>query len=262
MSERRFKRDREKRLVREERRRARLKRAAILGGAAFGVGAFAAPVAQATTFTVSNLTDSAPGSLRDAVDDANANSGADDVVFQSGLSGQITLTTGEVTITEALAVHGPGASVLAVSGNGNDRVFKINPYVEEAPVSIAGLTVTDGYAATNGGGINNIDADFTLSDSVITDSAAGVVDDGFGGGISTGNHQTTIERSTISGNDAYGGSYGGGIGTDGGTIVVRDSTVTGNSAAHGGGIAFYDMGEEGFAESRIERSTISGNDAS
>ena len=50
--------------------------------------------AGAATFTVTNLNNSGPGSLRQAILDANVAAGDDDIVFQSGLSGQITLTSG------------------------------------------------------------------------------------------------------------------------------------------------------------------------
>src|SRR5262245_20935295 len=68
------------------------------------------------TFTVSNLGDSGGGSLRQAVADAETNPGADTVVFQAGLSGQITLSTGEIDISESLSIQGPGANVITVSG--------------------------------------------------------------------------------------------------------------------------------------------------
>ena len=59
-------------------------------------------------FTVTNLDDEGPGSLRQAVLDANGNSGADAIDFASGLTGTIGLTGGQLTITDALAIDGPG----------------------------------------------------------------------------------------------------------------------------------------------------------
>src|SRR5262245_8509355 len=78
---------------------------------------FAGGAATAATFTVANLADSGPGSLRQAVLDANASPGADDVVFAPGVAGTITLTSGEILITDSLFIHGPGAGALTVSGN-------------------------------------------------------------------------------------------------------------------------------------------------
>ena len=81
------------------------------------LAAFAlAPGAQALTFTVNNLNDSGSGSLRQAVLDANANGGYDEIQF--AVNGTILLTSGEIVISDALTISGPGASRLTVSGNG------------------------------------------------------------------------------------------------------------------------------------------------
>jgi hypothetical protein len=55
-----------------------------------------------STFTVLNLADSGEGSLRQAVLDANALSGADNIAFANGLSGTIALTSGQLAITDGL----------------------------------------------------------------------------------------------------------------------------------------------------------------
>ena len=68
--------------------------------------------------TVTNLLDSGPGSLRDAIASTPAGGVVD---FQPGLTGTITLTTGELTIGNDLTVNGPGAGVLTVSGNQASR---------------------------------------------------------------------------------------------------------------------------------------------
>src|SRR5262245_35891316 len=62
-----------------------------------------------STFTVLNLNDSGDGSLRAAVAAANANPGADTVAFASGVHGTITLTGGELLISDSVAINGPGA---------------------------------------------------------------------------------------------------------------------------------------------------------
>src|SRR5262249_57454029 len=59
-------------------------------------------------FTVTNLADSGPGSLRQAVLDANVHPGIDVIDFAPGLQGTITLTGGQLGITGGLFVTGPG----------------------------------------------------------------------------------------------------------------------------------------------------------
>src|SRR5215203_99712 len=69
--------------------------------------------------------------LRAAIEEANANDLSDTISFSSGMSGTITLTLGQLTITNDisgpdLAITGPGGSGLTVSGNNKSRVFLIN----------------------------------------------------------------------------------------------------------------------------------------
>lgn len=105
--------------------------------------------AAAATFPVANLADSGPGSLRQAVLAANAAAGADDVTFAPGLAGTITLTSGEILISDPLVVHGPGAGVLTVSGNDQSRIFHVENSAVAAAIDVtsSGLTLTRGDSA-------------------------------------------------------------------------------------------------------------------
>src|SRR5438552_18305676 len=77
-----------------------------------------------STVTVLNNHDSGAGSLRHAI--AHAQDG-DTITFDPGLNGQtIALTSGPVAINKNLDIEGPGASLLAVSGNDANRLFKTN----------------------------------------------------------------------------------------------------------------------------------------
>src|SRR5262249_35027639 len=67
-----------------------------------------------STFTVLNLLDSGPDSLRAAVSAANAKPGADAIDF--AVTGTVGLTSGELDITDSVTINGPGASALTVSG--------------------------------------------------------------------------------------------------------------------------------------------------
>ena len=78
-----------------------------------------------STFLVTTTADNGAGSLRSALLAANAVSGADTILFSSSVHGTITLTSGELSITDDLTIAGPGADRLSVSGNDASRVFHI-----------------------------------------------------------------------------------------------------------------------------------------
>ena len=97
-----------------------------------------------STFTVTNLHDSGPGSLRAAVLAGDAHPGPDIIQFAPGLHGTILLTSGELAITDSLAINGPGALQITVSGNHASRVFDISG---RPTVALAGLTIANGSGA-------------------------------------------------------------------------------------------------------------------
>src|SRR5215216_4015108 len=69
----------------------------------------------ATTITVTNTNDSGPGSLRQALVDAND---GDTVNFDCSLQNQtIILTSAELAIDKNVTITGPGPDMLAVSGS-------------------------------------------------------------------------------------------------------------------------------------------------
>jgi hypothetical protein len=111
---------------------------AVAPGTAFGA-----------TFTVTNTDDTGAGSLRQAITDANANDDVDDIVFESGVTGTITLTSGNLAINESVNIVGPGATTLAVSGD-NEGVFYIYNGTALIDVTISGLTIQDGTAPLGG----------------------------------------------------------------------------------------------------------------
>ena len=64
--------------------------------------------------TVTNLLDAGDGSLRDQI---AAAANGDTILFDSSLRGTISLTSGELDITQNFTIQGPGAANLTVSGN-------------------------------------------------------------------------------------------------------------------------------------------------
>jgi hypothetical protein len=209
----------------------------------------------ATIIVVTNTNDSGPGSLRQALFDAND---GDTINFDSSLSGQkITLTSGELNVDKDVTISGPGANNLAVDGNAQNRVLSINP---GNTVTISGLTIENGYTdePPGGGGIFNYDSTLMVSNCTIRgNSGGGISNDGFRGSATL-----TITNCTVSGNTTS--LSGGGIanrGAEGGALLtITNSTIIGNSAGFGGGIA--NGGEiDSTAIASISNSTISGNSA-
>ena len=160
------------------------------------IGAFELTVVNQppVTFMVTNLADNGPGSLRQAILDANANVGYDIIQFASGVSGTITLTSGELDITDAVDLQGPGSGVVTVSGNNASRVFSVS-----ANATISGLTITGGNS-DYGGGIYNAYGTLTVGNSTLTGNSAIS-----GGGIYNAYGMLTVDSSTLSGNSAVGG---------------------------------------------------------
>lgn len=115
----------------------------------------AAIAGSAATFTVTNTNDSGPGSLRQAILDANATSDADVIQFDAGVFSTprtITLTSGELLIEDSnLTINGPGTELLSISGNDQSRSFRINAANVTVAVTLNNMTIKDGNAGGGGG---------------------------------------------------------------------------------------------------------------
>jgi hypothetical protein len=181
--------------------------------------------ARANIITVTNTNDSGPGSLRQAL--AVANNG--DTIDATGVSGVISLITGELLVTTSITINGSGADVLAIDANMASRVFRIFRIASGQTVTISGFTIRNGHTGTAGGGIDNENnATLTITGCTISGNAAAL-----GGGMFSGG-PLTIDSTTISENSA---GNGGGIYNDGaGMATLINSTLSGNMAAEGGGL--------------------------
>jgi hypothetical protein len=79
--------------------------------------------AEATTITVTNTNDSGPGSLRQALADAN-----DGDTINFAVTGTIGLTSSELVIDDSITISGPGPNLLDVSAGGLQfAVFHVMP---------------------------------------------------------------------------------------------------------------------------------------
>ncbi len=209
-------------------------------------------------FMVTNTKDSGEGSLRQAVMNANAIAGANTITFEGSeftdpTPDTITLTTGQLLLSDTTTIKGRGANMLTISGGNNFRVFSINSGVT---ATLNDLTIANGNAANNqGGGILN-KGNLSINTSVLrNNSAMG----GAGGGLS--NYGTLqVSQSTFDSNTA---TYGGGMANSSttGTVTIIDSTFSNNSAGYGGGITSGVNSSPIKTNMVIRNSTISGNQA-
>ena len=175
------------------------------------------------SMTVTNTNDAGPGSLRQAILNANAHPAADTITFAAGVSGTIALSTlGEPDIADNLTINGPVVQALTISGNGAVGVFQVDAGVT---ATLSDLTISGG-SATNGGGIDNAGT-LTVIGSTITNNNAS----NNGGGIENTGF-LTVTGSTIANNNA--GNNGGGI-DNSGTLTVTGSTISSNAAGNNGG---------------------------
>src|SRR6266550_1947140 len=249
----------------------------------------AALSAEAATITVINSADGGPGSLRQALVDAND---GDTINFDASVN-FIGVVSTELVVDKSVTISGPGAANLFLDNYGVNRVFHITSAVT---VSISGLTIIDGVAADRGGGILNDHSTLTVSNCTINGNqvyaggGGGIYNDGEagsasleinnssviyngsndrGGGIYnngvSGSATLTINNSIVSGNVV--GSAGGGIYNDGyqgsATLTITNSTLSDNSAVSAGsnGGAIVNNGLDGSATLTVTNSTVSGNSA-
>jgi predicted outer membrane repeat protein/parallel beta-helix repeat protein len=223
---------------------------------ALGLGLSLAPTTYAATFTVTTLSDNGAGSLRAAIVSANGAAGADTVNFQAGLTGTITLTSGEIAITDDLTISGPGASVIAITKSGAaSRLLNID--AGTPTVTISGLTFEGGDPNLVGGGGGAIairDGTLTIQSSVFTNNQTTGTFAG-GGALYSYHASLNIQNSVFSGNTGAGGgalysNYGGG------PVNIQNSTFSGNTARRGGGALYATA-----PNVTIQGSTFSGNTA-
>jgi hypothetical protein len=240
-----------------------------------------APAAGAASFSVTNLNDAGPGSLREAIDEANFTVGADIIEFAAGLAGTITLSSDPLVISDNLTIVGPGADLLTVSGGGTLPGFISFFYDETDPgtVTISGLTVADSKAveipisifgpagSSTAGAITAINSSLTLSNVVVRDNLSDTdLTDVIGLGVSAVTHfgagDLAIIDSQIRNNTSTGTGTSGAVLNFGGNFSLVNSAITENSQTEGGALlgASGDLfGEFTGGSIEISSSVISGN---
>lgn len=213
-------------------------------------------------------------SLRQAILDANQSPGASSIVVPAGT---YTLTRhganedagfdGDLDIASHLSITGAGAGASIVDAGGVDHSFHVGldrvfHILNNADVSLSGLTIQGGRSADDGAGIHN-QGTLTIRDCTITGNE-GMFDFfrwqyNTGGGIANSG-TLTVQGSFVSGNtsvvaagifNALGGAMtisncivsgnatnneAGGI-LNQGSMKLKETTVSNNFATYGAGVA-------------------------
>ena len=245
--------------------------------------------AVAAQFDVTVAADSGPGSLRQALLDAAAAAGPDDVVVQAGLD-VITLSselgwTG-VPAPNSVTIQGNGVQLdfdgasrglvdadglgvtisnMTITGVGGSFDGDAAPVLSEGGVvALDHCTITgNAVANTSGdaaGGVLSEGGEVTIVSCTITGNTTDAFGDGAGGVLAEGG-VLTVSDSTISGNTVHaGGNVGGGLDSEGGNVSLTATTVACNHATSGGGDAAGGLLSVGGAVA-LDTSTLAGNTA-
>ncbi|HEY0658620.1 MAG TPA: choice-of-anchor Q domain-containing protein, partial [Pyrinomonadaceae bacterium] len=217
-------------------------------------------------------------SLRAAVQQANATGGSDVIGF-SLQSPAITLTLGEIVVSQSVSIQGPGARNLIVQRDASAaaaRIFNVQgpdgTVVDISGLSIAGgkttglvfgggvliarantlnlteVTLRDNWSEIGGGAFNY--GTLNLFNSTVSNNTA----NSEGAGLDNqANAAINIVNSTVSGNKAT--NFGGGV-MNFGRVTLNNATVTGNSAGRYGGGLYNST-----ATSALRNTIIAGNTA-
>jgi beta-glucanase (GH16 family) len=209
------------------------------------------PIPPPTELVVTNLDDSGPGSLREALS-LIADDGT--ITFDPALvGGTLTLTSGQLTVDRSVTVDASAAAPVTISAGDASRVVQVNA---GTVVAMSDLVLRDGAAAPQGGGILNFGS-LSLDRVVVTDNlenSGGTAFDLGGGGIYNGDGATlNLTDSTVSNNATVAQPGGGVYGFFNSTINITRSTISGNVAGDVAG------GLRSLGTTTVLNSTFSGN---
>ena len=220
---------------------------------------------------VTNLNDSGSGSLRQAIIDANNTSthpGVDVITFAPAVHGTIHLTTGEMLISDKLAIIGPGPGKLIIDAGNASRIFRITDGNSntDSIAAMAGLSLIDGnvtnVASSDGGAIFSQES-LALINCAIAGNKAN-----FGGGVAVlggTNSSVKIIHSTFTNNVSTaqnGFGEGGGLALEADkTVSITGSRVLNNTSDYGGGLLAEVATINGASNITISGCVIAGNSA-
>ena len=242
--------------------------------------AYAGILATFTVNDIRDIDDADPNNgittLREAINLANATAGDDAIafggIFKDTTPDTITLTSGQLTITDDVTILGTGTSKLTVSGKNTSTstVFDISGLA--TGVNINGLAIAKGSINVNRtsilslantsvsgntvrSGISNSGILSLANTSVFGNTQGGIYNDGTLSLTNSSVYNNTAGSRISNGNTAGGGIFNDSSSGKTGILSLINSSVSGNKAKLGGGI--YNQG----GTLKLTNSTLSDNRA-
>lgn len=192
-------------------------------------------------------------SLREAIAFANSDPDQSDITFDPIVfadNATISIAT-DYAIDTDIFINGDsdadGDGDVTINGTQSTHMFSVTG--ASTQFSLEKITLTEGMTTSEGGAIDLVEGDLTLTDTIFHDNEATLG----GGAIIARAGTITVKDSTFSDNTTGSGSVGGAIDFRGTTLGVAGSQFTGNSAGNSGGAI------DAVGAVTIETSTFSGN---
>jgi len=206
----------------------------------FAGALIAAPAANAATFSVTSTNDAGPGSLRQAVLDANASAGFDTITIALTFPATSIFIDSTIVVTDGVHLQGPGAAALLISRSGDFEILEFNMASANQDVVISGINF-DGGSGTTQRGLDFLDVVPVRTLAIQSAEFANFVTTVRGGAINidglTGNfflNDTDIHDNTSTGNADVPSLYAEDIET--GFVSISSSDFYQNTGASGAGV--------------------------
>ncbi len=184
----------------------------------------------AATFDVTSTAGTGPGTLAQAVADANASVGADTILFAPAIAGQtITMTTAITVTSGIITINGETNTVgMVLDGALTVRHFSVDAGAE---LNLYGLNLTRGQDTSGAGSVENSGYFTATRCSFYGNNGS------YGGAVATYGADARMEftHCTFQGNQAS--QNGGALHISGSDVKITHCTITGNTAfEYGGGV--------------------------
>ncbi|RYG74345.1 hypothetical protein EON80_02530 [bacterium] len=188
----------------------------------------AVPSAHAEVLTVSNNSNSGPGSLRWALDTANSTAAPDTIVIFNSVASPIVLSGSELVINSDIDIQGPGSEKLTLDGGGYTRRFFT---ITGGNVKISGLNFSRGRRELGGAILNRSSKPVLISNCNFSGNSAW--ESGGGAIYNENSTQLSVSGCTFSNNFVYspqGYQVNGGAIYNRGTLNLGECTFNDNAA--------------------------------